>query len=90
MREQIAVVESGVDALHADEAANEQRRADEQHERQRDFADDEAVAQALPASARARTAAARVAQRLVEVRSRRLKRRREAEQQSRSRRQRRS
>ena len=66
-RQQIARVEARLHALHAEEAANEQRRADEQHERQRHFADDEAAAQAAGARGR-RSSRARRASRSVSFR----------------------
>ena len=79
-RQQVARIEAGLHALHADEASNEQRRPNEQHERQRDLATTRPLAQTLPRAAGTRAARARVAQRLVQVRARGLQRRHESEQ----------
>ena len=49
-REHLVRVVAGVNAAQADEALEQQPRADEQHERQGDFAHDERAAQATPAA----------------------------------------
>ncbi len=74
-------IEPGIDAHQRDEAADEERRADEQHHRERDLGDDEHAAHALPAGAGARAARA-VLQRLREIGPRQLQRRDDAEEQA--------
>ena len=46
-REEIGRVEAGVDVHETEEAAHHQARPDEQHERQRDFGDDQRIAEPL-------------------------------------------
>ena len=77
-RDDVGRVESGVDTHHLEEAADEQARADEQHERQRDFDHHERAAQ--PAAARVgRRSAPAFLHRPRQIRFRRLQRGREAE-----------
>ena len=71
-------IETGARALQVEEAAHEQRRADEQHQRERDFEHDQAVAQPRAAAALAGSASA-VAQRFLKIQAAGLQRRREAE-----------
>ena len=71
-------VEAGARALQVQEAAHEQRRADEQDQRHRHFDDDEAVAQPRAFAALARSAGA-VAQRFLQIQAAGLQRRRESE-----------
>jgi hypothetical protein len=61
---------------------NQERRADEQHQREREFADDQQAAQARRAAGRGRRAP-RLANDLVEIDVRSLDRRREAEEDAR-------
>ena len=76
-----AVSKPGLALLQVQEAAHEQRRADEQDERHRDFEDDEAVAQPRAASALSGAAGA-VAQRFLQIQPAGLQRRRQSEDES--------
>ena len=70
-------IESGVDALQRERAANQQAGADEQQQRQRDLGDDQARAQPI-AEAAARRSAAALAQAHLHVGAREPQRGREA------------
>ena len=76
-RHQRRGVEPDRGVLQVEEAADEQRRADQQHQRHRDFGDDEHVADAGAAAARG--AAAALLQARLQVGAGRLQRRRQAE-----------
>ena len=76
-RHQRPRIEAERRGLEVEEAAHEQRRADEQHERQRDLDDDERAAE--PGAGTAGVAAAALLEALLEVAARRLERRREPE-----------
>ena len=75
-------VQPEIDRLQRDEAAHEQPRADQQHQRQRDFDDDEHAAEPAAAEAAA-DAFAGVLERLDHVAPGRLQRRDQPEEQRR-------
>src|SRR5262249_4617047 len=80
-RQQIAWVETWIGGAHGAHASERQTRADQQNHSQRDFADDQQVPYVMTARA-ATGAVARVFERLVQIGIRRVRRGRQAEEQS--------
>src|SRR5262249_23933693 len=76
-------IESGIDLGEPDDAADQQAGEDQQHQRDGDFANRQSATQPRPPRAGNRRTATALFQRFVEVGLRNLKRRRQAEEDSR-------